>query len=70
MTRLDVLIVLVIFWISIGSMWCAVVYQQKEAGFLGLGLLIVAGAWFEAAEESTSLKMTKKLVHYTWRRKK
>lgn len=69
MTRLDALIVLAIFSIAIGSMWCAVIYQQKEAGFLGFGLLIVAGAWHEAAEEATSLKMTRKLVHYTWRKK-
>lgn len=70
MTRLDALIVLAIFCISIGSVWCAVVYQQKEAGFLGLGLLIVAGAWHEAAEETAQLKLTRKLIHYTWRKRK
>lgn len=69
MTRLDILIVLALFTIAVGSMWCAVVYQQKEAGFFGFGLLIVAGAWHEAAEEATSLKKTRKLVHYTWKRK-
>ena len=70
MTRLDALIILSLFSIAVGSAWCAVVYQQREAGFFGLGLLIVAGAWHEAAEESTSLKKTRKLIHYTWRKRK
>lgn len=70
MKRYDAFIIIGLFFIAVGSVWCAIVYKQEMAAYLGLGLLVVAGAWHEAAEETTSLEKTRKLVHYTWRRKK
>ena len=70
MTRLDALIILSLASIAVGSAWCALTYQQPMAGYFGLGILVCCGAWHEGAEEATSLKKTKKLIHYTWSRKK
>lgn len=70
MTRLDVLIILSLASISIGSAWCAMMYQQELAAYFGLGILVCCGAWHEGAEEATRLNKAKRLTHYTWRRKK
>jgi len=70
MKRYDALIILFLFFSAVGSAWCAMMYQQEMAAYFGLGLLVCCGAWHEAAEESTSLENTKRLTHYTWRRKK
>lgn len=70
MTRLDVLIILSLFSIAVGSAWCALNYQAPFAGYLGLGLFVLAAAWFEASEDATSrIEDTKRLTHYTWRKK-
>ena len=69
MTRLDALIVLILFSGAVGSAWCAMMYQQPMAAYFGLGLLVCCGAWHEGAEEATSLENTKRLTYYTWRKK-
>jgi len=70
MKRYDALIILTLFSGGVGSMWCAMAYQQSMAASFGLGLLVCCGAWLEGAEEAASLEKTKRLTHYTWSKKK
>lgn len=70
MTRLDAAISLVIFSTAVGCAWCALNYQAPFAGYFGLGLFVIAAAWLEASEDATSrIEDTKRLTHYTWRKK-
>lgn len=70
MTRLDALIILSLTSAVCVLVWCAVVYRIESLAYLGMGLMVIAGAWHEGAEEAINIEQSKRLVHYTWKNHK
>ena len=70
MTRVNAFIVLALFSISVGSVWCALIYRVPMAAMFALAVFVICAVWLDFAEQSFSrMQETKKLTHYTWRKK-